>query len=150
MPLRNFCRSAAELACKHLAERAAGLFYVVDDEHALAGGEAVGLEHVGSFERSKEGIAVGHGVFSHCEVARGWYAVAPHEVFGEIFRAFEGSAVGAGAYDEQFSSVCLCLCGESFAQTLHERVFVAGHHEVDVVLAYGCVDSLEVGGLNGE
>ena len=86
------------MAVEHFIERADGLVDIVDDEYALAGSEAVGLENVGSLEAAQEVAGLGYIFFSGCEMAGGGYVVTAHKVFGEIFRTLESSTVGTRAY----------------------------------------------------
>ena len=51
----HFGAGFAELAAEHVGERGLGLGAGLGDDHALAGGEAVGLEHDGRVEAVERG-----------------------------------------------------------------------------------------------
>ena len=86
----------AEHAAQHLLQFALGFvqrgqdeLQRGQDEHALAGAEAVGLQHVGSFEGFEEGEAFFQIGGGDALVAGGGDAVALHEAFGKLLAAFE-------------------------------------------------------------
>ena len=85
----HFGRCLAEHAVEHLAQLALGLVERGHDEHALAGAESVGLEHIGGLQGLKEGAAFIHAVGREAAVARRGDAVAFHEALGKLLAAFE-------------------------------------------------------------
>ena len=75
-----------------------GVDEVVGDQHALAGGEAVGLDHPRRRQRPQEvegGLDVGEGA-----VGGGGHAGGGHHLLHPRLRALEAGAVGARAEDQ--------------------------------------------------
>ena len=77
-------------------------------------------------------------------MASSGYAVTPHEIFGKVFRAFESGSGFARAHEEQLAAVSSRAAFEILAYAAYERVFVAGYHEVDVIVDDGLVYSVEI------
>ena len=97
------------------------------DDHALAGGQPVGLDHDGRALRVDVGMR-GGGIGEGAE-GRGGNVVARHELLGEILRAFElGGGLGRAEYLQPGGA-------EGVDHAGRQRRFRADHGERDVRLA---------------
>ena len=122
----DFAAGAAEPAIEHLTQRFLRLFVRFRDDHALACGETVGLEHEGRLEpleraprRLQRGAAF---------VPRGGDAGALAQFLGEALASFELSGLFRGAEGIDPG------CTQRIGQPVDQRRFGADHDEVDGVL----------------
>ena len=81
------CGCVAEHPSEHLTKLMFRLVECGQDEHALAGTQAVGLEHVGWLQRLKESEAFFERRAVESLVAGGGDAVPLHECLGEVLAA---------------------------------------------------------------
>ena len=82
-------RGGAELAAQHVARFGFGLLQRVEDRDALAGGEAVGLEHIGRGEGFQEGLGGVLLALAEAAIGRRRHAVFHHALLGEGLGAFQ-------------------------------------------------------------
>ena len=124
----HFAARAAEPAIEHFVERMLRLFARFGDDHALARGKTVGLEHEGRVELLER--APGRFERSTALVACGGDIGAAAQFLGEALAALElrgllGRAEGVDPRGAQ--AVC---------QPIDQRRFGTDHDETDVVLAH--------------
>ncbi len=133
----------AHLALEHqLADGAAGLFARAGNNHALAAGEAVGLE------RDLPAKLV-YGFVSLLRrfgdaVASRRHAGQRHQVLGKRLARFEARRVSGGAEEHE------TFGGERVGQATFEGRFGSDHRERDVLAARELHEAVDVGGGHGK
>ena len=133
----------SEHAAEHFLQFLAGLLEGGQYEHAFAGAEAVGLEHVGRFEGGEEFQAFFQLGAVEGLVARRGYGVALHEGLGEVLAAFEPCSGLGGADDADLAQPGGGL--EVVGDAVHQRVFGPYDEQSDVVVEGELADGGEVG-----
>ena len=91
------CARLAKLAVEHCAEFTLGLVQIVDDEHALAGCQTVGLEHIGCLLTLEEAQSLVQIVVGYAQILRRGDAMPLHEALGKVLAALQLGTGGAGA-----------------------------------------------------
>ena len=133
---------STEHAAEHGFEFAFGFVERRHDEHALAGSQAVGFEHVRSLQALEEAIALVDVVGSYAQIGGCGYAMALHEALGKILAAFELCAGFARSHNHHISHLGVGF--EIVVNASHQRVFVAHHHHVDAVVDNELFNGIEV------
>ena len=122
----HFAARAAELAVEHLVERVLGFFVGFGDDHALARGEPVSLEH----ERRIEALERAPRLFERdaALVACGGNVRALAQLLGEALAAFElrGFARGTEGVDPRRA--------QRIGEPVDQRSFGADHHQGDRIV----------------
>ena len=85
---------AEDLVGHHGVDRFAGLLERLGDDHALAGGEPVGLDH--DRQAPLGDIGLGRARVGEAAIGRGRDGIAPGEVLHEAFGALQRGAGGIG------------------------------------------------------
>ena len=134
----------AEGAGKHLVDGFVGVVDVVGDDDALAGGEAVGLEH-GQIVGAEDFEPLMRGLGGLEEFAAGvGHARRLHDLLGEPLRGFDLRRIAAGTERQN----------AAFSQRINEaggeRRFGADDDEVDAALDGGVADGGGVGVVDVE
>ena len=117
---------SAKAARQHTLEFAFSLLQIIDNEHTLAGSQAVGFEHIGGIEAFQEGKTLVDVFGSDALIGSRGNVVALHKTFGKVFAALELCARlrrSNHLHLRQFGSRM-----EKVGDTRHQWVFVA-HHE---------------------
>ena len=140
-------RGVAEHAAQHLLQFFLGLVEGRQNQHTLASAQAVGLEHVGGFERFQELQTILQMLAVECLVACRGDVVAQHESLGKVLRAFQHGTSLRGTDDGDVLRALVLL--QVVVDTLHQRVFRTYYHHVDAFFHYECLDGLEVVSLHG-
>jgi hypothetical protein len=117
---------------KKAASASSSSVLVVHDQHALAGGQPVGLEH----HRQADRLAASRASPASCDHLEGrrWDVVPLHELLGEHLAALELRACRDGPEDRQAAAL------ELVDEAQRQRQLGPHHHQVD----------LEVGGEVGQ
>ncbi len=117
----------AEDAAEALAHALERLLGGLGDDDALAGGQAVGLDH----DRAAHAAHVvgARGLVREAAVGRGGDASAQHDLLGELLRALHLRRVAVGAEGRDAGRA------DRVGDAGHERGLRADDHEADAVLA---------------
>ena len=140
-------RGVAEHSAEHLTQLALRFVEGGEDEHALAGTQSVGLQHIGRLQGLKEGEASVECRAVEGLVTCGGDAMALHERLGEVFAALQASATGRGAYHGDGSGAG--VVGKRIVDAVDERVFGTHHHHVDGVVGGEVLQFCEVVDTDG-
>ena len=138
----------AEHAAQHLAQLAFRLVERRQDEHTLAGTEAVGLQHIGRLEGFEESDALCEVLAIEGLVAGRGDVVALHERLGEVLRAFEHSTSLRRSDDGDVAGAR--IAAEVVIDATHQRVFRSYHHHVDGMVGSEGLQCLEVVDADGD
>ena len=141
-------RGIAEHAAEHLAQFATGFVEGGQDEHALAGAEAVGLQYVRCGKGLKEGEPFVEAVCGEAAVSGGGDVVTLHELLGELLAAFEHGTGTGGSDDGYAGEAGVAL--EVVIDALDERVFRSDDDHVYAVVDDKAADGVEVICLDGD
>ena len=138
----DLCRGIAEHAVEHLPKLLLGSLEGRHNEHALAGSQPVGLQHIRRLERLQELTALFHRRAVEGLIGCRGDMVPFHEPFCKILTAFELGASLRRTDDRDVLRARVCL--ESVVDTLHQRILGTDDHHVDDVPDDEVFLSLEV------
>ena len=141
-------RSVAEHAAQHLFQFLLRLVEGGEDEYALAGTQAVGLQDIGCLERFQEGQSFLKVFTIEGLIACGGDVVALHESLGEILGTFQHGTGFRGTDDGDVLRAGVGL--QVVVDALHQRIFGTNHHHVDLLFDAECLDGLKVVGLHAD
>ena len=125
---------------KHILQLTLGLVERGNDEHSLAGAEAVGLQHIRGLQGFQKRHALLQGVGSEGLVAGGGYAMALHEGLGKVFRPFKNGTGLRRTDDGNGGREGVGL--QVVVDALHQWVLGTYHHHFYVFVNTEALDGL--------
>ena len=123
----HFRAGRAKAAVEHVADRCLGLVAGFGNDHAFAGGQAIGLDHHRNgkaVERLQRILGAGRA-----DIAGGWNIGAGAQVLGKALRAFQLRRRLVRAEDENLGDP------QAFGEPVDQRRFRPDHDQVDVMFA---------------
>ena len=132
----------AKHAAEHLAQFALRLVERGQDENALAGAEAVGLQHVGCLQGFEEGDALLHVFAVEGLVAGCGNVVTLHESLSEILRTFEHGTSLRRANNGNMARAL--IAAEVVVDAAHQRILRTYHHHIDAIVGSKSLQRLKV------
>ena len=141
-------RSCTKHTIEHQAEFVASLVEGGEDEHALAGCQTVGLEHIGCLELFEETACLVVLLGVERAIAGGGDLMTAHEALGKVLRAFELGCCLAGTDD---ADACEALVAfDVVVDAVDQGVFGAHDDHADLVLEAEVSNLVKLAHLDGD
>jgi hypothetical protein len=140
-------RGVAEHTTQHLLKLFLGLLQRGKDEHALAGCQTVGLEHIGSLQGLQKAQTLLNGGAVEGGVGRRGDVVALHEGLGEILASLEHGTLTRGTDDGDGGGAHVVL--EVVVDAVDQRILGAYDDHVDLMRKHEVLQPVEIVDADG-
>ena len=136
----------AETARQHLSELPLRLFERRHDQHALAGGQTVGLQHIGSLQGLQKRVRLLDVLFGETAITGRRNSVPRHEILSELLATLQTRAE-RGRPDHR-DVADLAVLPEKVVYPAHQRLLGPHDDHVDVVRQHELLDRAEIGRID--